>query len=100
MTLAVSIAWSKSYWQAIKFSIGVQILSLLYFSLLLIEHLVLDSACIACAAFWIAIAIIVCRRPEAPTRGDIAFIRGGFMPLVAIAVFAAMTLPRVADLQW
>ena len=37
-------------------------------------------------AFWIGVVLVVVRRPLAPTRGDLYFIRWGIIPIVAMGV--------------
>jgi hypothetical protein len=40
-------------------------------------------------AFWVAAFTIMARRPESPTRFDIAFIRWAFFPLFVVALVLA-----------
>lgn len=47
---------------------------------------------IAAISFWTIAAVMIARRPESPTRGDLRFIRLGALPVCIIALFYATHL--------
>jgi len=46
-------------------------------------------ALIALIAYWAAFGVIVARRPDSPTRGDMLFVRYGYLLLLAGVCVAA-----------
>jgi hypothetical protein len=38
-------------------------------------------------AFWGGATVLICRRPQSPTKTDIQLIRLGYLPLVVAAFF-------------
>ena len=44
------------------------------------------------AGYWIVAAIIILRRPLSPSKGDVAFVRWGFLLLAVLFVFVCLSL--------
>lgn len=44
---------------------------------------------VALAGFWVGVALIVVRRPLAPSRDDLAFVRWGFLLVFALTIVMA-----------
>jgi hypothetical protein len=84
------IAWSPAYRSALRDSIVVQLITFVLGSLILlsgIEKFVLSVF----VGYWAAVGIIMCRRPESPTAGDLQFIRWGSLALLA-GLLASMSV--------
>jgi len=41
-----------------------------------------QACCYSSVVFWLGTVLILVRRPRKPTRGDLAFIRWGLLPIV------------------
>lgn len=41
---------------------------------------------VAALGFWLCVALVIFRRPSTPTKFDLAFVRWGFWPILAIAL--------------
>jgi hypothetical protein len=68
------------FWQALFFVLSALMLDFFY-----VNHLVLAAA----AAHWVAMVIILCRRGDSPTRGDLFFCRAGFFFVFVVTMEAA-----------
>lgn len=61
--------------------------------ILVLAGMVLDGAAIAqscfyaIAAFWVGVGVILWRRALAPTKADLAIVRGGFVVLCVLSFF-------------
>ena len=83
-----SLPISPSYRKAIFEAVTFQVL-LGFLSLLILDGGTTARICgIALIAFWGGSAVLIWRRPQAPSRIDIELIRFGYLPLIIIAYFA------------
>jgi hypothetical protein len=85
------IAWSRRYVEAAKVSLVVQIVTALFFSVILMSGIdaVIKSGFIG---YWAGIGLIICRRPEEPTDDDLIHIRWGSIGVMAITLFICIVL--------
>lgn len=80
-----SLPISPSYRRPVFEAVGLQVL-LGLLSLLILDGGTTAHICgIAVVAFWGGAAVLIWRRPQAPTRMDIQLVRFGYLPLVVIA---------------
>jgi hypothetical protein len=77
LTLALQDAL---FWQALLFVLSALMLDFFY-----VNHLVLAAA----AAHWLVMVVVLIRRGDSPTRGDLLFCRVGFFFVFAITVVSA-----------
>ena len=85
MTRALPI--SASYRQPIFGAVALQVL-LGLLSLLILDGGTSARICgIALIAFWGGAAVLIWRRPQAPTRIDLELLRFGYLPVVLLAFF-------------
>ncbi len=75
-----------AYTPAIKSAMIQQVIFFILAVLMLDMGLTLHITVIAIMAFWFAFGVIIFRRPRSPTKGDIRFIRYGFL-LIFVVVF-------------
>ena len=80
------------YRRTLYLSAGVQVLLLLLSCTSLDFGEMFTAFAYAGVAYWIAVAMIVRRRPRGPTRGDRIFLRFG---LVALSLFSLTVSPVV-----
>jgi hypothetical protein len=45
----------------------------------------LQACCAASAAFWLGAILVLVRRPRNPTRGDLAYLKWGLVPIVLVS---------------
>ena len=76
---------SAAYDGPIKWAIGAQLVAGCLAALALDGGIAARVFCVAATAFWLSVALIVCRRRLQPTRIDLEFICWGFWPILAIA---------------
>ncbi|MFO0908303.1 MAG: hypothetical protein U0794_08075 [Isosphaeraceae bacterium] len=77
---------SDSYRGALHFTLAQQV-PLAMICLLLLDGGRMSRVCaIAMFGFWAAAALILARRPHTPAAGDLAFLRWGFVPLLALGI--------------
>ncbi len=69
---------SKDYGKALRVSLVFQVFFMLLAVLCLDYGQLLQIWCFSMTGFWGAFLLIVNRRPQSPTRGDLFFIRWGF----------------------
>ena len=80
---------------ALKFGVKVQ-LSLLGLTILVLDGGVLTNQyATAMIGYWIAVAVLMVRRRDAPTRGDVVFLRYGNFALLVAAPLIAKVVYRV-----
>jgi hypothetical protein len=85
--MSYSLPISSGYRKPIFEAVALQVL-LGLLSLLILDGGTTARICgIALVAFWGGTVILVCRRPQSPTRTDIGLIRFGYLPLVVAAFF-------------
>ena len=90
---------SASYRKPIREALALQVfLGLL--STLIIDGGATASICgIALVAFWSAAGVLMLRRPEEPTRTDVAFLRFGYLPVLVLALFLVHFIWRLRGLE-
>lgn len=54
---------------------------------------------VALVAFWGGAAVLICRHPNTPSRGDLQFIRFGYLPVVVLAFFLVGWIWQLRGLQ-
>lgn len=89
----LSDPYTRPLLQAFCFQLGL----VFFFSLLLDFHVRLQACCYSSVAFWLGTVLILIRRPRAPTRGDLAYIRWALLPIVAIGVPAFLHVWRLKN---
>src|SRR5689334_1079753 len=78
---------SATYRKPIFEAVGLQVL-LGLLSMLILDGGTTARICgIALLAFWGGATVLICRRPQSPTKTDIELIRFGYLPLVVLAFF-------------
>lgn len=81
--LPISPDFRKPVFEAVGLQLLIGILSLL-----ILDGGTTARICgMALVAFWGGAGLMIWRRPQAPTRVDIAWIRFGYLPLVVAAFF-------------
>ena len=84
---------SRDYRRAIRDTLIVQVILVVFFGLLLDGGFMGGRAILSVIAFWIVTAIIIVRRPKTPTKIDLFFIRCGYVfVLVATLLFTVLWL--------
>ena len=78
---------SKEFGKAAMDNIGVQVLFGIFCSLIT-DTGVLNLWLISCFAYWVAFAFVRFRRPIAPSRFDLQFLKFGVFILFAFAILA------------
>ena len=80
------LSLSDRYRSAIVFALAQQVpVSIL--CVLMLDLGQLARICgVTMIGFWAVVGWLMCRRPQAPTTGDIAFVRFGFVPLLVAAI--------------
>jgi hypothetical protein len=90
-------AVSPLYKSAIKLAVLQQVILLILSSLLLDFGQTFRVCAVAAIAHWIAIGMIVARRPLSPTGLDLGIIRWGFVPLGIVVGRLAPFVQAVVD---
>jgi hypothetical protein len=95
-TMRLPLPISSKYDSPIFEAVAVQIF-VAVFGLLLIDPEGLKQLFgIALLAFWGAVIVLIYRHPQSPSRFDLAFIRFGYFPVIAVTCVVA---PLVWHLQ-
>ena len=81
------IRWSPLYAPAARDAAIQFLLILVPTSTVLDGGGLLRTCFIVVISFWTVVAVMIARRPESPTHGDLRFIRLGALPLCTIALF-------------
>lgn len=81
---------SSEVWKPVKGNIGLQFVLLLAASLILDGGLLASIVLCATGAWWIAILPILVRRPKLPKRGEIFFLKFGFLIFLPLSI---ITIP-------
>ncbi len=90
---------SPSYRRPVFEAVGLQVL-LGMLSLLILDGGTTARICgIALVAFWSGAALLIWRRPQSPTRTDIALLRFGYLPAVVSAFFLVQFICRVRGVE-
>ena len=76
---------SPLYKPAVRFALAGQLVVGVSARLLLDGGHAARVVGVAALAFWLATALVLARRPHAPTGADLAWVRGGFWPVLAVA---------------
>lgn len=83
--MSYSLPISPNYRKPVFEAVAVQVVIGL-FSLLILDGGTTARICgIAIVAFWGGAAVLIWRRPQSPTKTDIALIRFGYLPLTVLA---------------
>ena len=81
--LPISTCYRKPIFEAVMLQTILGILSLM-----ILDGGTTARVCgIALIAFWGGVTVLICRRPQSPSRMDIQLIRFGYLPLVVLAGF-------------
>jgi hypothetical protein len=89
---------APAYQRAKTFALVQQAIVLFLSALILDGGDVFHTCLGALAAFWIGAAIIGVRRPQTPTRLDLALIRFGYIPLCILAYLSTQFVWRLRGL--
>ena len=76
---------SPAFGNAFAEAIVIQLLVVVFTSILLGGATIAQVCMFALLAYWVGAILIVCRRPRSPTETDIQLIRFGYLPLCGIA---------------
>jgi hypothetical protein len=90
-------AVSPLYKSAIKLAVLQQVILLILSSLLLDSGSMFRVCSVAAIAHWMAIVMIIARRPVSPTGFDLGIIRWGFVPLGIVVGRLAPFVQAVVD---
>ena len=94
-TLPISPNYRKPVFEAV----GLQVL-LGFLSMLILDGGTTARICgIALIAFWGGAAVLIWRRPQAPTRTDLKLLRFGYLPAVFTAFFLVHFVWSVRGVQ-
>jgi hypothetical protein len=88
---------SRAYRRPTWTTIGIQALFTLLCSTILDMGLTMRIWGATFAAFWVGAAIILIRRPKAPTESDFAFLRFGFIPMFFFAMIVGPVVLEIRD---
>jgi hypothetical protein len=80
---------SPKYWPALKFGITLQIILGVFAALMLDMGESASFFGVAAIGYWLAVLMIIARRPINPTAADIIFIRWGTLILLTIEIIIA-----------
>jgi hypothetical protein len=80
---------ATSYWRPLLDGLILQLVLLALSVVLLDSGLTAEINLIAWAAFWGGILVLLCRRPESPTRFDLWVLRWGYLPLMLVVQVVA-----------
>jgi hypothetical protein len=83
-----SASVAGGYWSAIKVAVLEQGIVAILAVLMLDGGLCAHMALVSVADYWPAVCLIIVRRPDSPTTGDLAFMKYGFFVILVI-VFTA-----------
>jgi hypothetical protein len=75
---------ATSYWRPLLDGLALQLVLLVLSGLLLDGGLTVEISLIAWAAFWCGIVVMLCHRPDRPTRFDLWVLRWGYLPLMLV----------------
>ena len=90
-----SASVAPSYRRAVLVSAVLQV-AVLFGSGLVLDFGALAQICwMALAPYWIGVFLVVWRRPQQPTRFDLALIRVGYLSVVAVTLFLAPLIWRL-----
>lgn len=85
--MSYSLPIAQSYRKPIVEAVVLQVI-LGILSLMILDGGTTARICgIALVAFWGGATILIWRRPQTPTKTDIALIRFGYLPLAVLAFF-------------
>lgn len=83
------MALSSSYRPALRLAMFLQLFLAVFVGMLLDEGVMARFLLIASIAFWTGAALILFRRPQAPTRFDLSYLRIGLVVMLAACLAAA-----------
>ena len=87
---------ASEYRGAISIALSLQVVTTLILLTILDGGTLAQIGGCAMAGFWIGVAIVIARRPRAPRALDLAYIRWGYLAMLAIAVIMS---PFIAALR-
>jgi hypothetical protein len=80
-------AISANYKRPIGTALVTQAIVAVLSGMILDGGTVMRICLIAMIAFWVGAAVLIWRRPQSPTKTDLALIQGGYLVVVGIAGF-------------
>jgi hypothetical protein len=85
---SLSRQFSSAYWPPVKAALLQQGITAILALLVLDGGLTFHVTMIAIVAYWLAFCIVIVRRPDSPTRGDLRLVRYGFLMVFLIVIVA------------
>jgi len=77
---------SKKYVEQITAAVALQV-AIYFLSALCMDCGYMKTTCsVATLGYWSGVALMIFRRPNAPTRGDLVMIRIGYLPAIVLAL--------------
>jgi len=79
--LPISPSYRGPLFQTVAWQVGLGV-----FSGLVFDGGILARIClIASITFWAGALVVICRRPQSPTKTDLKFLKDGYLPLMLVA---------------
>lgn len=93
--LPISPSYRGPLLQAIAWQAGLGV-----FSALLFDGGILARIClIASMTFWAGALVVICRRPQLPTKLDLKFLQDGYLPLMLVATVLVFWVRRMKGID-
>ncbi len=77
---------SPDYRSAVKVALLLQVLATLFLLMLLDGGTLAKAGGAAMLGFWVGVAVIMLRRPNAPRAMDLLYVRWGYLPMLAVGI--------------
>jgi hypothetical protein len=81
---------NEGFWPGLVRALLVQLVLLAIASFGLPQDVFVRACCLASLGFWTGVLLILIRRPIAPTKGDLDYIRLGLIPVGVLGMIAAL----------